>query len=580
MTGTPDDPHSSWDHGALSMAGLSRVRLDTLLQELLGRIDEAMTTQERLRGLLDAVVGIGSDLDLNSTLERIVTAACDLVGARYGALGVLRSDGKRLARFITHGIPTETMAEIGPFPEGHGILGLLIDRPEPIRLGDLSQHPRSYGFPANHPPMKTFLGVPVRTGDRIFGNLYLTEKTGGGEFTADDERTALALAAAAGILIDNARLYADTERRRRWYEATAEITQFMLGEFDAQEGLDLVVRKAREVSQSRVGAILLTVEDELVVTALDGPTDFAHYLGRPISDDLPSFTDLLADGQRIVVEDLAELVKESGRLSQFPELESLGRTIMVPLPKGSEHSGGALVVAAAAGAVLGVTPGTDLLEMFANQTTLALDRAQARHDQAMLAILADRDRIARDLHDLVIQRLFATGLQLQGMQRTLDGPAQARIARAVEDLDATIHDLRSAIFELHRQDGGSLRQSITAIVDEYVEALGFRPRLVTSGPVDTVVPDHVRPQLLAALREALSNVVRHAQASHVEVGVTATGQEASLRIADDGVGIGIGATNRRSGLRNLSDRAATVDGTLDLRSNDPHGTVLELRFPV
>jgi signal transduction histidine kinase len=579
MTGLPGDSDSSWDHGALRIGELSRVRLDALLTELLGRVDEIMDLQERQRALLDAVVSIGSDLDLNSTLERIVAAACSLVNARYGALGVLRTDRKRLARFITHGISPDQIAEIGPYPEGHGILGLLIENPEPLRLRDLSEHPRSYGFPANHPAMKTFLGVPVRTGDRVYGNLYLTEKAGGEEFTADDERVVLALAAAAGVLIDNARLYADTERRRRWHEATGEITQFMLGDFDAQDGLDLVVRKAREVSESRVGAIFLATDGELVLTALDAPAEFHRYLGRRFPAELPIFADLLAGRQRVVIEDLAELVTDSGQSEQLPELESLGRTIMVPLPPGNDHAGGALIVAADRAAVLGVTPGTDLLEMFANQTTLALDRAQARRDLAMLAILGDRDRIARDLHDLVIQRLFAVGLQLQGMQRTLDATAQARVTRAVEDIDATIQDLRNAIFELHRDpEDASLRASVAALVDEYVEPLGFRPRLVFSGPVDTVVPVKVRPQILATLREALSNVVRHARASQVEVQLSVSGQAATLRIADDGVGIA--TTERRSGLRNVTERAASLDGTLEICPNQPHGTVLELRCPV
>ena len=238
----------SWDEGALEFAGLSRVRLDALLQELLGRVDEIMDSQERLRALLDAVVGIGADLDLNSTLDRIVTAACELAGARYGALGVVGPDGKRLVRFITHGVTDEEIAAIGPYPEGHGILGLLIEHPEPIRLHDLAEHPTSYGFPANHPPMKSFLGVPIQTREHAFGNLYLTEKTGGADFTEDDERTVTALAAAAGVVIDNARLYADTEQRRRWHEVTAEITQLMLGEFDPDQALQLIAQRSREVS--------------------------------------------------------------------------------------------------------------------------------------------------------------------------------------------------------------------------------------------------------------------------------------------------------------------------------------------
>jgi signal transduction histidine kinase len=569
----------SWDEGALEFAGLSRVRLDALLQELLGRVDEIMDSQERLRALLDAVVGIGADLDLSSTLDRIVTAACELVGARYGALGVVGDDGKRLTRFVPHGVTADEIAAIGPYPEGHGILGLLIDHPEPLRLTDLAQHPRSFGFPPKHPPMRSFLGVPIRTRDHVFGNLYLTEKAEGADFTEDDERTVTALAAAAGVVIDNARLYADTERRRRWHEVTAEITQSMLGDIDPQQAMQLIAARAREVSGSVLGAVLLLDDGELVIEAIDGPPAFDRYLGRRMPTDRPGLGDVLRDDDQVVIEDLAQLAKETGQLPEVPELEELGRTIVAPLPAGARSAGGILMVSASRGAVPGVTAGTDLVRMFANQATLALDRAQAERDQSTLAVLEDRDRIARDLHDLVIQRLFATGLQLQGMLRMVRPEVQERIGRAVEDIDATIRDLRAAIFELHHEPGRkSLRASVQALVEEYASALGFRPRLICTGPIDTVVPAAVRPQILAAVRESLSNVVRHAQASTVTVEVAVSGEEVTARVSDDG--IGITSSDRRSGLRNLEERATAVGGAVWLESNQPHGTVLELRAPL
>jgi signal transduction histidine kinase len=578
VAGTSRD-RGSWDDGALEFAGLSRVRLDALLQELLSRFDDIMDTQERLRALLDAVVGIGTDLDLNSTLDRIVTAACELVGARYGALGVVGHDRKRLVRFITRGVTAEEISAIGPYPEGHGLLGLLIEHPEPIRLRDLAEHSRSFGFPPNHPPMKSFLGVPIRTHEYVFGNLYLTEKADGADFTEEDERTVTALAAAAGVVIDNARLYADTERRRRWHEVTAEIMQYMLGDFDSQDALRLIARRAREVSGSRVGVVLLSSDDELVIEAIDGPDEFQQYVGRRLPADLPVLGDVVRGDQQVVVEDLAQLAKETGRLVEIPEVESLGRTIMAPLPAGTHVSGGLLLVSAEHGAVLGVTVGTDLVRMFASQATLALDRAQALRDQSTLAVLEDRDRIARDLHDLVIQRLFATGLQLQGMHRMVKPEVQERIGRAVEDIDATIRDLRAAIFELHHQPGhSSLRGDIQSLVREYAEPLGFRPRLTCTGPLDTALPATARPQILAAIRESLSNVVRHAQASEVTVEVTVADGEVVTRIADNGVGISPG--ERQSGLRNLRERAETLGGAVRLEPNDPRGTVLELRAPL
>ncbi|TDW77267.1 GAF domain-containing sensor histidine kinase [Kribbella pratensis] len=569
----------SWDEGALEYAGLSRVRLDALLQELLGRVDEIMDYQERLRALLDAVVGIGADLDLNSTLDRIVTAACELAGARYGALGVVGPDGKRLVRFITHGVTDQEIAAIGPYPEGHGILGLLIEHPEPIRLHDLAQHPRSYGFPNNHPPMKSFLGVPIRTREHAFGNLYLTEKTGGADFTEDDEHTVTALATAAGVVIDNARLYADTEQRRRWHEVTAEITQLMLGDFDTDQALRLIAKRSCEVSGAQVAAVLLADGDELVVRAVDGPPQFTRYVGRRIPADLPVIGRATSGtGEQIVIEDLAQFLKDGGGLSEFPEGVTLARTTMAPLPPGNTGTGGLLAVAVEQGANSRVAEGAGLVRMFAGQATLALDRARAQRDRDMLAVLEDRDRIARDLHDLVIQRLFATGLQLQGMHRLVRPEHQQRLSRAVEDIDATIHDLRAAIFELQQTpDSSSLRSDVQTLVAEYSEPLSFRPKLICTGPIDTVVPAAVRPQILATVRESLSNVVRHAQASEVTVEITVDGGHVVARISDDGTGIR--ASTRRSGLRNLTERAQALGGTVRVRDNQPHGTVVELTAP-
>ncbi|MFK4084844.1 GAF domain-containing protein [Kribbella sp. NPDC020789] len=569
---------ASWDEGALEFSSLSRVRLDALLQELLGRVNEIMDHQERLRALLDAVVGIGADLDLNSTLDRIVTAACELVGARYGALGVVGRDGKRLVRFITHGVTAEEIAAIGPYPEGHGILGLLIEHPEPIRMHDLAEHPRSYGFPANHPPMQSFLGVPIRTREHAYGNLYLTEKTGGADFTEDDERAVTALAAAAGVVIDNARLYADTEQRRRWHEVTAEITQLMLGEFDPEQVLQLIAERSREVSGAQVAAVLLAEGDELVVRAVDGPSIFQHYLGRHLPADLPVLGRVASGSEQVVLEDLSQLLKDTGGITEFPEGAVLGRTTMAPLPAGTTGTGGLLVVSGEHGSNARVSEGADLVRMFAGQATLALERAQAQRDRGMLAVLEDRDRIARDLHDLVIQRLFATGLQLQGMHRLARPEHQQRLSRAVEDIDSTIRDLRAAIFELQQApDASSLRGDVQTLVAEYAEPLGFRPNLIITGPIDTVVPAPVRPQILATIRESLSNIVRHAQATSTTVELTVADGQVVTRITDNGSGIG--DSDRRSGLRNLTERAQALGGTVRVGNNEPHGTVVELTAP-
>jgi signal transduction histidine kinase len=248
------------------------------------------------------------------------------------------------------------------------------------------------------------------------------------------------------------------------------------------------------------------------------------------------------------------------------------------LPSGGADTGGVLVVALEQDTNGRMVEGTDLVRMFAGQATLALERAQAQRDRDMLAVLEDRDRIARDLHDLVIQRLFATGLQLQGMHRLAHPEHQERLGRAVEDIDTTIHDLRAAIFELQQApQASSLRSDLQSIVSEYAEGLGFRPQLTITGPLDTAVPASVRPQIIAVVRESLSNVIRHADASQVNVEVTVGSGRVVARVSDDGAGIG--PSTRRSGLRNLTERAESLGGTVQISDNTPHGTVVEFSAP-
>jgi signal transduction histidine kinase len=353
----------------------------------------------------------------------------------------------------------------------------------------------------------------------------------------------------------------------------------MLGEYDADQALQLIAQRCREVAQGRVSAVLVANDDELVVRAIDGPPDYERYLGRRLPASFPLISQVGSGGDQVVViEDLAQVLKEVGNLTDFPEGAVLGRTTIAPLPAGGKETGGLLVVALEQGSSDQVSEDADLVRMFANQATLAIERAQARLDRDALIVLEDRDRIARDLHDLVIQRLFATGLQLQGMHRLARPEHRERLTRAVEDIDTTIHDLRAAIFELRHVPGtSSLRNDLQTLVAEYVDALGFRPQLTCTGPVDTVVPAEVRPHILAAVRECMSNVVRHANAAHADVVVTTDSGQVIVRVADDGVGIG--SSVRRSGLRNLSERAASVGGTVEITDNTPHGTVVQFIAP-
>ena len=503
------------------------------------------------RVLLEAVVAMSSDLDLPSVLERIVVSAAELTSARYGALGVIGHDGL-LSEFVTTGIDPAERERIGDLPRGRGILGLLIRHPERLRLQDLQAHPQSFGFPPNHPPMRTFLGVPVRIRGTVFGNLYLTEKQGGGPFTDEDVTLVEGLASAAGFVIENARAYRLSERRRQWLESSAALTEALQPPIDAGRALDRIVAAARAVSHARAVAVT------------------THDLGSPVAA-------LSADpGDDLLVREAAEEVI-AGEVSDLVELTVRGLTVVAVPLRAQVAEGGLLLTLHDPGYDPAQREERELLASFADQAGLALDRAQAVADRAQLAVVSDRERIARDLHDVVIQRLFATGLQLQGIG-LLAPDLAARLEKAVDSLDQTIKDIRGTIFELQQRGPTSLRAELRDIVREYVDLLGFAPIVRTSGPVDTAVPDRIREEVVPVLREALSNLARHALADSAEVELSVSGDEVRLVVRDDGVGIGEGV--RESGLRNARRRAADLGGLLELGRRTPRGTELVWRVPL
>jgi signal transduction histidine kinase len=557
----------------LALPSLSRVELDDLLHEVLDRVQVVMSSRERLRALLDAVVAVGSDLDLHSTLERIVRAACRLADARYGALGVIGPD-RLLVEFINHGISAEERESIGDLPRGHGVLGLLIEEPRPIRLEDITQHPRAFGFPPDHPPMHSFLGVPIRVRDQVFGNLYLAEKRGGEQFDEDDEDIVVALSVAAGTAIENARLFAQSRKRQRWLEAAAEITAVLLGEVRRTEALELVASRAREVAEAAVAMVLLFEEaaGQLIVEVVAGGDP--ALTGTAIEVAGSEFGAVVDQRHLTVVGDL-------GAAAEWAMPMHTGTALLIPL-SAAGTSLGALVVAYPPGsAVLAEDPDVSLVETFAGQAALALERARAQDEREMLAVLGDRERIARDLHDVVIQRLFAAGMQLQTAGRLATRPeVRSRLDAVVDDLDTTIRDIRGAIFELRSSSAGGLRSDLRALVDQARAALGFRPDLRIDGPVDTAVPESIRPDLLAVLREALSNVAKHAGASKAAVHVAAEAGLLRLEVTDNGGGPGELAPSHGHGVRNMRSRAGDLGGEFGLVPGPDGGTRLSWRVPL
>lgn len=567
------------DETAAAPSSLASTDFDELLREVLARVQGVLDEQARLRLLLDAVVTMAADLTLDGVLARIVAIASTLVDARYAALGVLGAGPeRRLRTFIHHGVTTAQVAEIGDLPTGHGLLGLIIDRPEPLRLHDIAAHAASFGFPANHPPMSSFLGVPVRIRDQVFGNLYLTEKAGGVDFTEQDEDIVVALAAAAGVVIENARLYEEAARREHWLAATAEITRLLASSDPGADALQVVADLAREVSGADVSWIVAGADaDELSLRAVSG-------------------ADADVEAMRAIElgESLASVVVQTGRPVSVPDLTADPRAMDVSAVMGWPRLGPAIVVPlGSAGTVEGVLAlawvpehaerfhGVDaaLPASFAEQAALALQVARARQDQQRLAVFQDRDRIGRDLHDLVIQRLFAVGLGLQGTSRLADRPEIAeRLEQAVDELDATIKDIRRSIFALGTAEASAdIQAEVTRLVRRAEGTLKFRPGLRFEGPVRTIVGDRIAPDLLAVLGEALSNASRHAAASEVEVVLSASAHDVVLTVSDNGRGLPDDV--RESGVGNMRGRAHALGGTLLVESQAGEGTRVRWAVP-
>ncbi|WP_405428112.1 GAF domain-containing protein [Streptomyces erythrochromogenes] len=559
-----------------------RMRLDELLDELQVRIDAVRGTRDRVHSLLEAVVSVGRELDLAQVLRRIVEAAALLVDAEYGALGVIGPDGRTLARFLTVGLTDEAIAGIGPLPAGHGLLGEVIHHPEPLRLTDLGAHSSSYGFPAHHPPMRTFLGVPIRVRDEVFGNLYLTDKRGGVDFDTEDEAVISTLSVAAGVAIDNARLYEGSQRQQRWLRANAEITESLLSGSSRPAVLELIARRAQEITAARLADIAMPVAgvDGLVVefaAGADGSarqglvvpfagtlSGAAHRAGRPVTA-VPA-----ADDERYPAE------------AQVRERDGLGPAVAVPLGTAGGESRGVLLLARAAGEPAFGEGELEPLVAFAGQAALALELAERRRDAEQIALLEERDRIARDLHDLAIQRLFATGMTLQSAARLVEHEGAAeRVGRAVDDLDETIKIIRSTIFGLRTRDregGPGLRARAARAVGEAATTLGHPPRLSMEGLLDTDVPVQIADHVMAVLGELLSNAARHARATRVGVSLRAGNGEVVLTVSDNGAGIP--AQGRRSGLRNLDERARGVGGSFTVESPQEGGSRLVWRAPL
>jgi signal transduction histidine kinase len=572
---------SAWEQGLRPVGEtLSERRLGELLGEVQNRIQAIVgSTRDRMDALLKSVLAVSSGLDLDTTLRQIVQAAIDLVDARYGALGVFGEEGK-LSQFVyvgIDGVGEQTGAlrtgvlDVATNSEISLVDGLAaIEEAKGLLLDDLSMNPESAGFLPNESPTRRFLGVPVWARGEVFGRLYLTEKHSGEGFTEDDEIVVRALAGAAGIAIDNSRLYETARRRRRWLEATAEVTTKLLGGSDTREALHLIARHARELTGADYTLIALPDDVErptrkvavlTVAVCVGMGADTITGTTMPIAGSTAGA--VFADHVTQNVDGLAyDLTKGLGI--------EFGPALALPLGAGDPPAGVLLTLRRPG------SPPFDELEqqmvsLFANQAMLALERAEIQKARRELELLADRDRIARDLHDHVIQRLFAVGLAMESTLGLVKTPSITdRLSDHVDQVYEVIQEIRTAIFDLQTgpDDGSQLRTVLHQVITDLTADSPIRTTVRMSGPLDSIGP-RFSQHLEAAVRESVSNAVRHSRATTLMITISAD-DDVVVDVTDDGIGMPV--TVGRSGLHNLRARAQAVGGTCTVSTPDVGGT--------
>jgi signal transduction histidine kinase len=534
--------------------------------------------QDRKDVLLEAGLTLASELSLPIVLQRIVDLAAQVTDARYGALGVI-GEGGELVEFITTGLSAKQRRAIGALPRGRGVLGLLIQRPKVIRITNLADHPKSVGFPANHPPMKSFLGAPVQAMGKVFGNIYLAEKRGDSKFSREDEESVVILATQAGAAIANASLYAETRQRERWLAALRDITAEILAGTDADSLLAGIAEHARDLAGADSATIVTGTSTlgQLVVAAAVG-AQAAQVRGRSVPASRSISGAVMKSGRPLVTKNASE---DSSAYQPIMRLGRVGPAIFVPL-RIRGRATGSLMVANLKGGRRFDSETVRLVETFADQASVAMEYVRAQADVQRLGLMEERERIAKELHDGIIQSLFAVGMNLQGTALMSSSPETvARVERAVGELDNVIRDLRNYIF--------GLRPGILADrqLDQALRALGEEVRVNSGSSVVVAVDSDLAARLsgrsheiVQLTREALSNVARHANAKNSMVRLVQTGRRAVLTIEDDGSGFDTRRVSTGYGLRNMRQRASALGGNLRITSKDAQGTSLRITFPI
>ena len=536
--------------------------------------DQGLVAEYQLRALLEANRTIVGDLDLPTVLRRLVESAVELVGATYGALGVVAEDGS-LEEFVHVGMDDDVVEAIGHLPEGKGLLGLVIQEQRVIRVDDLTTHSGSAGLPDGHPPMGAFLGVPVRVRDEAYGNLYLT-RTPADPFTGEDEQLVQALAATAGVAIENARLFEEARQRQIWLTASTEVTRRVLA---GDEGaLRLIARQVHALAAAELTTVVVPVDTELLVAVAEGQDaagieDVRYAASGTLSEHV------LQTGKPVRLVDAQDTSALDDRTIYLSGEIRVGPVMVLPL-LGREEVRGTLVVMRGERGRPFTVADAEMATTFANHASLALELAEARRDQQRVLLLEDRARIARDLHDHVIQQIFAAGLVVQATgARLRDASAVTALQEVVSNLDEAIKQIRVSIFQLQPSDPGGLRAAVMDVVTDVQPGLGIDPRVDLDGPLDAVATTDLVSDVTAVVREALVNVARHASASTVALSVHATSARLTVTVSDDGRGVG--EPSRRSGLDNMRQRAESRNGSMVIAEvPDLGGTTLVWTVPI
>jgi signal transduction histidine kinase len=528
--------------------------------------------------LLEAGLTLASELSLPIVLQRIVDLAAQVTDARYGALGVI-GEGGELVEFITTGLSARQRRAIGALPHGRGILGLLIQEPKAIRITNIAEHPKSVGFPANHPPMKSFLGAPVQAMGRVFGNIYLAEKRGDSKFSREDEDSVVILATQAGAAIANATLYAETRRRERWLDALRDITSEILSGSEADALLARIAEHARDLAGADSATILTLASrpGRLVVAAAVG-AHASQVRGQSVPASGSISGAVMESGRPLVTEDASA---DTGAYQPIIRLGRVGPAIFVPL-RVRGRATGTLMVANLKGGRRFDPETIRLVETFADQASVAMEYVRAQDDARRVELMEERERIAKELHDGIIQSLFAVGMNLQVTALMPGSPeTAARVEGAVGELDNVIRDVRNYIFGLRpgiladRQ----LDQALRTLGEEVQANSGPRVVVEIDGGLAARLSGRSH-EIVQLTREALSNVARHANARNSTVRLAQIGHSAVLTIKDDGSGFDPRRESSGSGLRNMRQRASALGGTLRITSKDARGTMLRISFPI